>query len=271
MSAATKAPAESGGQMVKSGEPPRAPAPRATENGAMVQAGSVTELLQLAIEKGTPVEQLTVLVDLHERLSNRAAAVEFAQAMAAFQAECPPIHKSSTAKIATQKGGQYSYTYAELDEIARTINPILAKFGLSYSWDSAVDDRGQILTCTCTVRHLNGHSVTSKFTLPIENPSAMNPQQKVAAALTFAKRQTLTSALGLTTTDEDPDSVKQVDPTPVSEDQLIQLEDLVTETQIDLPRFLKYLEISALKDLPAARFKEAVAALNEKKQRKAGK
>ena len=69
-----------------------------------VAAGSITALLQLAVERGTPVAELSKLVDLHERMEARQAAKDFADAMARFQAECPSVKKSSSAKIVTNGG-----------------------------------------------------------------------------------------------------------------------------------------------------------------------
>jgi hypothetical protein len=255
--------AGSGQDLVRTGAPPSSAVERVETPSS---EPTVARLLQLALEKGTPVESLEKLVALHERVEERNARRAFFEAMAAFQAECPPIHKASTAEITTNKGGKYKYTYAELDEIARTINPFLAKHGLSYSWNSKVD--GKALTCWCTARHRDGYSGEPvEFTLPIDNPSAMSDQQKVGAALTFAKRQTLTSAFGLVTTDDDTDAA-EVDPTPVSEDQLLVLEDLLTESGADRARFLKYLGVDKIEDLPRIRFQEAVTALEQKKGRR---
>lgn len=229
--------------------------------------GSIQQLLQLAIEKGTGVEALEKLVDLHERVTAREAALEFARALAEFQSVCPPIGKVKTAQIATRSGSSYSYTYAPLDEIVRVVKPLLIARGFSYGWDSVVN--GGMLTCTCTLRHINGHSVPSSFTLPIENPSAMSPQQKVGAALTFAQRKTLESVLGLNTTEDDTDAVaREVDPTPITADQVEQIEDLLADAEIDVNRFLRFLGIARLVELPAVRFEEAKAAIAEKKRRK---
>lgn len=230
--------------------------------------GGIQQLLQLAIEKGAGVEALEKLVGLHERVTAREAALEFARQLADFQANCPAIGKNKTAEIATKGGGRYSYQYAPLEEIVRIVKPLLVARGFSYGWDS--DVTGGQLRCTCTLRHVNGHSTAGSFTLPVENPSAMSPQQKVGAALTFAQRKTLESVLGLNTTEDDTDAVsREIDPTPVSSDQLIELEDLVAESGTDLKRFLKYLAVGALKDLPAARYGEAKAALLEKGRKRA--
>lgn len=233
-------------------------------------SGSITQLLHKAVEQGTPVEALEKLVDLHERLAQREAAQEFYRALSAFKAECPRIGKSKTAEITTKGGGKYSYTFAPLDETTRVIDPILARHGLSYGFDSRVE--AGMLTCTCTLRHINGHSVPSNFTLPTENASAMSPQQKIAAALTFAMRKSLESALGITPTEEDNDAAaREIDPTPITADQLDELEDLIEDGQVNRPRFLAFLQVEKLGELPAARYPEAKNALMQKRERRGGR
>lgn len=237
----------------------------AVSTDAADSRGSITQLLNLAIEKGASAADLKELVGLHERIADREAEQEFARAMAAFKAECPPLIKARTAKIITKGGGSYSFDYADLDDIAKVIDPVLHRHGLSYSWDSLIE--GGALTCICIIRHVNGHSQPSRFTLPIENPSAMNPQQKVGAAMSFAQRRSLCSALGLTTTDEDAESVRQVDPTPITEDQVTAIQDLITETKTDAVRFLKHFDIANLAELPVVRYAEAISVLDTKKRR----
>lgn len=229
---------------------------------------SPAQLLHFAIAQNLPVESLERIVALSERMQDRAAAQEFAQAMAAFQRECPPIKKSSTAKIATRGGGSYSFNYAELDEIASVVNPILAKHGLSYSFDSKLDK--ELLTCVCTVRHINGHSVPSTFTLPTANESAMSAQQKVGAALTFAKRQSLTAALGITTTNEDP-SVADANPAVINEDAALEIEELLTESGSNRARFLDFMGVERVVDIRVVDYKKAVNALGNALKRKQGK
>lgn len=240
---------------------------RANTPKAVVVAtdGSITSLLHLAVEKGTPVAELKELVALHEHMEKRAAVKAFAEAMAAFQRECPLIKKSSTATVATSSGGSYSYTYAELDEIARTTGPVLAKHGLSYSWDTVVD--AKMLACTCIVRHIAGHSVESKFSIPTEAASrGMSAQQAMGAALTYAKRQSMVAALGLTMTDKDTDAA---DPTPITEDQATTLLDLVKETGANHTRFLEALNAVSVTTIRAVDYKKAERMLREFARKKA--
>jgi len=234
------------------------------ENGV-----SIHQLLRLAVEKGTPVEALEKLMDLHERIAAREAAQQFIQALARFKENLDPIIHSRIANFATRGGARVSYSYTELDELARFIDPGLTEEGFTYSWDQRLD-KG-FVTTTCTLFHVGGHSRQSSFTLPADNDSAASPQQKIGMADTYASRRSLIAVLGLTTADKDPRPA-EIDPTPISEDQAIQIEDLVTETQADLPKFLKYMKVEKVAEIPAVRFNEAVAALREigkqRKQRK---
>ncbi|MCP3978251.1 MAG: hypothetical protein GY716_02810, partial [bacterium] len=134
-----------------------------------------TALLKAAIDQGATPEALEKLLTLHERIADRKAAMEFAQKLAEFQADCPPIPKTSTARITTKSGIQYGYKYAELDTIANTVRPKLHGLGFSYSWDSA-EDKGQ-LSVTCILRHVNGHREQSSFSCPTDSAAPVTGAQ----------------------------------------------------------------------------------------------
>lgn len=220
----------------------------------------IGQIIQFAIGQNVPVETIERLVALKERMDDRAAAQEYNVALARFQADCPPIQKKSTASITTNSGSSYKYSFAELDEIARTTRPILTRYGLSYSWDS--DVQGDKLVCVCTVRHIAGHAQSAKFALPTTTKSGMSDQQKVAAALTYARRQSLIQALGLTTTDPDTDGPRVDD--KVTAEQVAELEKLVKETGADLSKLLAYLGVASLADITARGFDKAKKALSAK-------
>ena len=65
---------------------------------------SPTALLHEAVVRGASVEQLKELVGLHERIEERQARKAYFDAMAKFQAKCPPIKKVKTAQFATNSG-----------------------------------------------------------------------------------------------------------------------------------------------------------------------
>src|SRR5688572_25647998 len=100
------------------------PPPAAPEGSALSTVRAMdpdmARLMELAL-KGDKVDALEKLVALSERVQDRNAAREFGDAKARFQESCPPIKKTSKAKITSRKtGSSYEYDYAELDEIAQT-------------------------------------------------------------------------------------------------------------------------------------------------------
>jgi len=224
-------------------------------------ATQIVDILRIAIEGKVDVGTIERLVALKERSDAKFAATEMNLALAAFQSECPPIQKKSTAKITTKSGGQYAYKYAELDQIARVTRPLLTKHGLSYSWDSSLEnDR---ISCTCTLRHVGGHFQTASFATSTKTESAMNDQQKVAAALTYARRQSLIQVLGLTTTDPDTDGGSTE---KITEQQAMTVNDLVVDSGADLTKFLAYMGVASIAEISARDFHKAMTALKAKKK-----
>lgn len=234
--------------------------------GAMLpsESGEVIALLRLAVERGVPVEALEKLVALQERYQDRQAKMEFAGALAEFQRECPPIPKESTAKIVSKKTGTtFSYTYAELDTIADAVRPYLHARGLSYSWDSEVGE--SLLHCTCTLRHRNGHSITAKFTAPIGATERMSAAQEHAAALSYARRQSLVQVLGLTTTEPDPDGDVEHQGT-IDSGQAATLQALIDEVGADKSKFLAWLRVDSIAAIRVAQYQQAIKALEAKRR-----
>lgn len=217
---------------------------------------AIVELMRYAIERGVPVDTLERLQVMHERAADRAAATEFAAALARFQATCPPIPKRSTANIATRSGVPYHYRYAELDQIARIVGPLLHGQGLSFTWDNRLADG--TIHCVCTLRHVNGHQVTATFTCPTDSASAMSAQQKVGAALTFARRQALVQVLGLTTCDPDTDAAN---PEPITADQAADLDALIEEMGAGRTRVLKFAKVARVAEILARDYDRVVAAV----------
>lgn len=223
----------------------------------------ITRMMSAAVDKGIGVEAMEKLIGLHERVEKRFAAKAFLAAFAKFQSGIGPVKKNREAKIASQKGGTFGYTYAELDEIERHVRPSLTALGLSYAWDSSIKDG--LLVCSCTLTHVDGHEKTSSFTCPVTSSAGMSEQQKYGSALTFAQRRSLSQVLGITTAD-DTDGARGISG-PLSEAQLHDLRALIEEVGIDEYGLLKWAGATTLKDVPAAKYNEAVAIIERKRKK----
>ncbi len=155
-------------------------------------------LLDKAIEKGLPLESLQKLLDMRRELKAEWAKERFFEDLPRFQSACPIIGKSKTAK-----GKNFSYKYAPLEEIVSQIKKPLEQFGFSYTIVTKQTDHA--VTAICNAHHIDGHTESSEFTIPIDPEAFMNDSQKIASAMTYATRYALRNAFGIVTGDTDDD------------------------------------------------------------------
>jgi hypothetical protein len=168
---------------------------------SLVQRIDVNALVQHAIEGKASVETLERLFALSKEVRAEQARAAWHVAMAAFQAEAPEITKEKIAKVITRTGGTYSYKYAPLDRIIPLVRPILAKHGLSVTFETTTTH--DLVSARCIVGHIEGHVQACDFSVPIDLESKMNPAQQVASASTYARRYAYLAALGLAPEDDD--------------------------------------------------------------------
>ncbi len=125
------------------------------------------------------------------------------KAIAEFQQEVPVIHKATSG---------YNYTYTNLTDILKVINPLLKKNGLGFT--QLVGD-GNVRTIIFHVK--SGESIETTTTIPHAQLNKMNAFQVLGSAITYIRRYALSAALGLVT-DKDIDACgEQVEVTVTNE------------------------------------------------------
>lgn len=170
---------------------------------AVRDSAQVEGFISQAIAANAPVETMERLFDLRSKVKAELAKEEFTKALGQFQQDCPVIKK--TRKVLNKDGKTVRYQFAPLEGIAEQIKKPMKDNGLSYSWDTKRENDAMVVTCKLT--HVLGHFETSTLEIPIDKDGFMTAPQKVASATTFAKRYTLLNVTGITTADEDTDSV----------------------------------------------------------------
>lgn len=167
---------------------------------------SPPQMLAVAIEKGASMEQLEKLMDLQERWEAREAQKAYTVAMSDFRGRCPMIIKTKKA---------HNNMYAGLAETIDQIKDLLAECGLSHSW--ATDVQGDIISVTCRVTHVQGHSESTTIPASPDTSGSKNAIQAVGSTITYLQRYTLFSILGLASQE---DSDGNMDTPPDAIDQL---------------------------------------------------
>jgi len=125
------------------------------------------------------------------------------KALADFQQEVPTIKKNATG---------YGYKFADLEEINNVIKPLLRKHGLGYTQPL---DGTSIKTILFHVE--SGESLESTTEIPQGvQLKGQNEFQVLGSAITYLRRYSLSSMLGLVT-DEDADaSGEQIKESPIA-------------------------------------------------------
>lgn len=218
-------------------------------------------LLSQALSRGADMATLEKFMDLQERHERNQARKAFDDAIASAKAEIPVIIKNREVDFTSTKGRTH-YRHEDLAGIARIVDPILGKFGLSYRFRTTAEPNAPV-TVTCIVSHRDGHSEENTLAAGRDDTGNKNSIQQIGSTITYLQRYTLKAALGLAAAHDD--DARSAEPTgTISEEQVAELRGLIVRAAPDLPKFLDNFGISDLAELPVLRLSEATMILNMK-------
>lgn len=226
------------------------------------------DMVGRAVASGASIEVVEKLMALHERWEANQGRKAFDEAMAAAKAEIPVIFKSREVDFTSTKGRTH-YRYEDLAEIAKTINPILSKHGLSYRFRTT-SPANEPVSVTCIVSHRLGYSEENSLSAGRDESGNKNSIQAIGSTLTYLQRMTLKAALGLAASADD-DGASAANAMTISDEQLKKLQTLASEVGGDVAKLCGHFKIESLPDLPIARFAEAVGIMELKRQKVAAK
>jgi len=183
--------------------------------------GINTELLfQEAIKQGSSVDALERLMTMRRELKEEFSKESFFRSLSKFQSECPEVGKDKN--VMEKDSSVVRYSYAPLDLIVKTAKPFLEANGFSHTFKSTQNNDS--VTAICFLHHVDGYTQDTDFTVPIDPKAYMNAPQKVASALTYAKRYAFCNATGVQTGDTDTDANDLTE--DMTNNQVIELEQL---------------------------------------------
>jgi hypothetical protein len=221
-----------------------------------------------AVANGASIETMAQLMGLQERWEANQARKAFDAALAAAKAEIPVILKNRLVDFPTNGGGRTTYRHEDLGEIARTVDPILAKHGLSYRFQTTSEVNLPI-SVTCVVSHRDGHSEKNTLSGPRDDSGKKNALQQMGSTISYLQRYTLKAALGLAAAADDDGRASGGAPDTVSDDDEERIKALIVETKSDIDKFLETFKVESIADLPAKDFPRALAMLETKKAQQA--
>jgi hypothetical protein len=215
-----------------------------------------SDMIARALERGASIETLEKLITLQERWEANQARKAYDAAMASAKAEIPVISKNRTVDFTSAKGRTH-YRHEDLGEIARTVTPILARFGLSYRFRTSANVNEPVHV-TCIISHRDGHFEEVTLPGPRDESGNKNSLQAVGSTLTYLQRMTLKAALGLAASEDDDGKGSQTGTAnPISADDAASLRAKMQAAGLAEARFCTVMKIEAVEDLPSSKYDEA--------------
>jgi hypothetical protein len=215
-----------------------------------------------AMQNNYTPELIEKMLALQERNDANEARKLYVAAMAAFKANPPEIEKDKTVEYDVGSSTT-KYSHASLANAAEKINKALSAHQLSASWKTT-QDNGNI-TVTCSITHAAGHSESTGLTAGPDKTGSKNSIQAIGSTISYLQRYTLLALTGLAAHDMDDDARSAEPPELISDDQVIEINDLLTETNSNLKVFLKVAKANSVPEISQSTYPMLIKKLNKKK------
>ena len=128
-----------------------------------------------------------------------------ATAQLKVQKEIKDISKDSTG---------YGYNYTSFDKLVQYLRPLLAKHGISFVQMPVGDDK-QVGLQTMYMHAESGEWITNMIKSPIAESKGMNTYQSIGSAITYFRRYSLSSFVGIAS-EEDTDASSKETKKPIT-------------------------------------------------------
>lgn len=223
----------------------------------------VAMIERVAMSPDVPVDRLSALMDMRERQMAKEAEQQFNRAFAAAMAEMPNVPRSG-------KNKHLNTSYSTLDDLIKTVRPVLSRHGLSMNWQTSID--GPTINVTASVRHEAGHTISTTLSGPRDTGKQMNALQGGGSTETYLKRYSGFGILGLSSGDEnDDDGRNLIGKDTINADQFVELTSLIEKAGVQDSIILTAYNLGALEEMPTASFDSAKRRLLKTIEQKGGK
>jgi ERF superfamily protein len=240
---------------------------------------SATAIIQVieraASNPEVDIDKMERLLQMQERVLERAAEAAFNADLAQMQNELPVIEENG---VIRNKSGGVQSTYPLFEDINEACKPILKLYGFAISFRTAFEEGAVIVTGVLS--HRQGHRETSSIKLPADASGNKNNVQGWGSSISYGKRYTMNALLNITSRGEDNDgrgshsdepSGKPATQAPRStggdnratEAQINLIRGKVERSRIDPDDFLKAFQIEELSQLPFGLVNDALAWIKD--------
>ena len=214
-----------------------------------------------------PIETVERLFVLDQQIRAETARREFSAAFNRVQMAMSPVHKHA-------KNSQTASTYARAEDVTRMLDPLILAEGFSRSISTEPAENQNTIRFVLILRHTSGHEERHRLDAPIDNVGPKGSPTKtalhgMASSYTYCERHLLCKVFGVVlTADDDGNAAAGVGPGSevITDDQLQDLESLLSEVSANRDKFLAYFKIASLSQMKRGQLKEAIQLLEVKRR-----
>lgn len=229
------------------------------------ETASILSLIsQISQDPNVDLEKMERIIAMRDRDFERVARDRFNRAMTAAQAEMRPVARDA-------KNGGTGKNYASYEAISKAIQPIIEKYGFSLSFDEGKSEVENCIKLVCTVS-CGGYEKNYSAHIPIDaaglkGNSNKNATQAFGSTITYGRRYLKMMVFDIAVTDDDGQSANIGD--LISSKQRDELIEFMSEHNVDVVAFCRYLKINSIAEIPAVEFGRAwhIAANSAKRQK----
>jgi len=241
--------------VVKAPEPPQR-APAVSETAAII---SMIE--RVARDPSIDLDRMDRLMEMHGRITERAAKNAFDAAFAAMQPQLPVVtRRGSITGESRRTGDKLNQSYGRWEDISPAIMPVLAKhgFAIRFRQEPVTDVTGAAKTrITCILSHAQGHREEAFFDLPLDTTGSKNNVQAYGSTASYGRRYSAMLALNIVTKGEDDDGVAAAGGDFITEEQADKLRARIDAAGIHIRRFCAVMKVDGVAQLRPAQVAEA--------------
>ena len=210
---------------------------------------------RVACDERADISKLEKMIELQERIMRRDAEQAYSSAFARMQNELPTVTKKG--KIAVRE--EVRSTFAKFEDIIDAVRPILCKHGFGINFK--IEQEATLITVIATLRHADGHSESTKFVSVSDSSGSKNSVQAIGSTISYGKRYTLCSILGIATKDEDDDGNGATE--YITNEQAADMDKrLRAISNLALPNFMKWAKVESLQDITLKDYGCCIKALS---------
>ena len=213
------------------------------------------KVISLAIEQKADLATIEKFMDLRDRWEKNEARKAYFLALSEFKKEIICVKKDKENK-------QYSSKYASEDSLMNTVNPILGKYGLSatFEFDQTNPD---LLKVTCFLTHSSGHREAIFLSGGLDKSGAKNPLQQLKSTDTYLRKALYSAITGISASndDADDDGNSSSEIKYLTEAEAVTIISIVTDKQVDLKKFLAYMNAESIEKILGTDYQKAIQAL----------